>query len=288
MHMAYSKTCLAYGYWNKGKKPWDKCLTLANKEWQVRERRERQTQSQVSDRNPGRDRPCDRPRRDCSRERRDCSRERRDRSSERRRERETKKSPARGHSARHDNSARRDNSRHRRSEPARPAENRPKEKAPTFRLSEKSPAAVSLTERPTKTTQEQQSRRPAGNRPKQEGKNLVTKKDEKAKAKKSDKEPAEPATTAQELDSSSSYYSSSYYESPEVGPEPKPAPTEVKAVPPKVALQAAKPKKAPAAPSSSSAGPHNSANMNLVGAVLSSQAEMMQFWMNQQRQAGQG
>ena len=52
MHMAYSKKCLAYGYWNKGKKPWDKCLTLANKEWQVRERRERQSRSQVSDRNP--------------------------------------------------------------------------------------------------------------------------------------------------------------------------------------------------------------------------------------------
>ena len=59
MHLAYSKKCLAYGYWNKGYKPWDKCLSLANKEWQIRERRERQSRSQLSDRGPRKDRPCD-------------------------------------------------------------------------------------------------------------------------------------------------------------------------------------------------------------------------------------
>ena len=61
----------------------------------------------------------------------------------------------------------------------------------------------------------------------------------------------------------------------------------MKAVPAKAALQAAKPKAAPAAPaapSSSSAGPRAPAELELVGSVLSSQAEMMRFWMMQHRQ----
>ena len=56
MHQAYSKKCLAYGYWNKGIKPWDKCLTMANKMWQVRERKDKQSRGpqapQRDDRRP--------------------------------------------------------------------------------------------------------------------------------------------------------------------------------------------------------------------------------------------
>ena len=58
-----------------------------------------------------------------------------------------------------------------------------------------------------------------------------------------------------------------------------------------VALKAAKakPKAAPAAASSSSAGPHTTPgdDVSLVNSVLSSQAEMMRWWMQQHRQAGQ-
>ena len=143
---------------------------------------------------------------------------------------------------------------------------------------------VSLVERPKDkaVAQDKDRHRRPDNRPKQE--TAVKKnKDEKNVAKKSDKEPAQPATAieADTSDSSSYYYS---YESPELlGPEPS-KPAAVKAVPAKAALQAAKPKAAPAAPSSSSAGPRAAAELELVGSVLSSQAEMMRFWMMQHRQ----
>ena len=52
MHQAYSKKCLAYGFWNKGTKPWDKCLTMANKAWQVRERKEKQGRGPKDDDRP--------------------------------------------------------------------------------------------------------------------------------------------------------------------------------------------------------------------------------------------
>ena len=301
MHQAYSKKRLAYGYWNKGIKPWDKCLTMANKIWQVRERKDKQSRGPQA---PQRD---DRPtgnQNDRARQHDDESRQPREREK---RKVSVPREGGRASPSREDRRGR-ERSRRGRSERRR------------SRAAERSAETVTLTEA-KKTDKEPESsrRQPPRRREKPESgqddvkhvktsksaegaKKKVAEKTKPASATKTKVVPVDESEDEEEEESSSSSYS--YYTteaSPQLSgpaaPKAKPGlqPTsKAKATSPvsaQVALKAAKakPKAAPAAASSSSAGPRGPGeDVSLVNSVLTSQAEMMRWWLMQQHlQAGQ-
>ncbi len=304
MHQAYSKKCLAYGYWNKGIKPWDKCLTMANKMWQVRERKDKQSRGpqapQRDDRRPSGNQN------DRARQHDDESRQPRER------EKPKVSVPREGGRASLSREDRRGRERSRRGRSERRRS----------RASERSAKTFTLTEAKTKKNDEEPEssrRQPPRRREKPESgqddvKHVKTTKTSKPAevAKQKDAEKTKPATKTKvvpvnesedEVEEESSSSSYSYYTteaSPQLsgpaapkakaGLQPTSKAKATSTVSAQVALKAAKakPKAAPAAASSSSAGPHTPGDdVSLVNSVLSSQAEMMRWWMQQHRQAGQ-